>query len=147
ATAAATTTAATTSLGRRRRIARLQRADQLLHRQLLQIVDLMRLQPEPRHERRRIFCRDARRHARHGRSALRDGAMEQALGSRHPEQRADFSRAARLTEDRDVRRIAAEARNVVAYPLEARDDVLHPDVRRLSVLLAAKLGQIQEAER
>ena len=151
AAATGSTTTASAPGGRgclgRRGITRLKRVDQLLHRQLLQIIDLIRLQPEPRHERRRIVRRDARRHARHGRSALRDGAMEQALGSRHPEQRADFSRAARLTEDRDVRRIAAEARNVVAYPLEARDDVFHPDVGCLAVLLAAERREMQEAER
>src|SRR5204862_2035727 len=55
--------------------------------------------------------------------------------------------AARLAEDRDVARIAAEGVDVVPHPLERHHDVLHPHVARLAVLLAASPGEVEKAER
>ena len=62
------------------------------------------------------------------------------------EQRADLSAAARLAEDRDVARIAAEARGVVAHPFERGDEIEHADIARLREALAADGRQIEMAE-
>ena len=72
--------------------------------------------------------------------------MEQPLRRRHAEQRAHLAGPARLTEDRDVPRIAAETRDVVADPFESGDDVLHPRVARLGKAVAAELREIREPE-
>ena len=72
--------------------------------------------------------------------------MEQALRRRHAEQRAHLSGAAGLAEDRDVLRIAAEALDVVAHPLEAGDDVLLSRVARVGESFAAELREVDESE-
>ena len=124
-----------------------ERADQPLHRQLLQLVHLVALQPEPRHEGFGIPGRGPRGHTRDRCAALGHRPMEQPLGRRHAEQRAHLARAPRLAEDGDAARIAAEVRDVVADPLESRDDVAHAGVAGISVLFAAELGQVHEPER
>jgi hypothetical protein len=72
--------------------------------------------------------------------------MEQALCRRHAEQRAHFAGAAGLAEDRDAPGIAAEARDVVAHPLEAGDDVLLSRVAGAGETLVAELGEMDETE-
>ncbi len=81
-----------------------------------------------------------------GRATLNDGALEQPFRGRHRHQRADFTAAARLAEQRHVLRIAAERRDVVANPFERGNDVQLPHVTRRRVLLAADARQIQVAE-
>ena len=68
------------------------------------------------------------------------------LGAGHRHQRGDFSSAARLSEDRDQIRIAAEAVDVVTHPLQRRDDVEHADVAGEREVRARRLGQVGEAE-
>ena len=67
-----------------------------------------------------------------------------ALGHRH--QRRDFSAAARLPEDRDEIRIAAEAVDVVAHPLERRDDVEHAGAAGQREVGSHRLAEIGVAE-
>ena len=73
--------------------------------------------------------------------------MEQALGSGHRQQSADFSRSAGLPKDGDVIRVAAEIGDVVADPLERGNRVQHPHVRCLGEFRAADIGQVQKTER
>ena len=72
--------------------------------------------------------------------------MEQPARRRHRHHGRRLTAAARLAEDRDAIRIAAEALDVVLHPLQRRDQVLHADVRRACPLLAAQAGEMQEAE-
>jgi hypothetical protein len=51
--------------------------------------------------------------------------MKQPLRARHRHQRRDLPSTARLAEDRHEVRIAAEAVDVVAHPLQRQDDVQH----------------------
>ncbi len=125
---------------------RLHRAEHLFDRQPLQLGGLVRFQAKAGHERLGVLGGGAGRHAGDRGSALRDRAMKQALRRGHTEQRAHFSRAARLAEDRDVPGIAAEAIDVVADPLEARDDVLLSCVAGVREGLAAELREMDEAE-
>src|SRR5260221_12459536 len=53
----------------------------------------------------------------HAGAALHNRLMEETLGTRHCQQRADLSATAGLTKDRDVARVAAEASGVFAPPL------------------------------
>ena len=80
------------------------------------------------------------------RPAHGDGAMKQAFGRRHAEQRADLAAAAGLAEDRDVRGIAAEIRRVIAHPFQSQDDIEHAGVAGLRELLATEIGEVQIAE-
>ena len=64
------------------------------------------------------------------RSALQHRAPEKACGARHREQRADADGAGRLARDRHGARVAAEGRDVVAYPLQGRHLVEEAEVRR-----------------
>jgi hypothetical protein len=72
--------------------------------------------------------------------------MVQAASCRHSEQRAHFSGAARLPEDRHVVGIAAERGDVVADPLQAEHDVLQAHVARVTIAIAADLLEIEESE-
>jgi hypothetical protein len=72
--------------------------------------------------------------------------MEQAAGGRHRQQRADFGPAAGLAEDHHIRRIAAEPGDVVADPVQARDEVEHADVARRGIFLSTDLSEVQIAE-
>jgi hypothetical protein len=72
--------------------------------------------------------------------------MEQPLGCGHRHQAADLPTAARLPEDRHVLRVAAEAGDVVANPLEDGHEVEQADIRRVPVLFAPQLAEIQVAE-
>ena len=60
--------------------------------------------------------------------ALHDGAPEEPLGGRRPEQRRHAESTGGLTEDRDGARIAAEGRDVVAHPAQGGQLVLHAPV-------------------
>ena len=79
------------------------------------------------------------------RAAHRERAAEQSLRRRHAEQARDLAATTRLTEDRHVRRIAAEARDVVAHPLERGDDVEHADVAGIGELLV-EVRHVEEPE-
>jgi hypothetical protein len=81
------------------------------------------------------------------RARLRDRAVEQPLGDRHGEERANAHAAGRLSEDGDVARIAAEAGDVVAHPLERGDLVEHPRVGGEPVLVAEQVVEAQVAKR
>ena len=63
-------------------------------------------------------------------SALQHRAPEKACGARHREQRADADRAGRLARDRHGVGVAAEGRDVVAYPLQGPHLVEEAEVRR-----------------
>ena len=81
----------------------------------------------------------------HLRAAHRDRLVEEAFRRRHPEQRAHLAAATRLAEHRDVVRVAAEIGDVVAHPLERRDDVEHAGVG-VGVAFAARVAEIEEPE-
>ena len=81
------------------------------------------------------------------RAALNHRAMKQVLRRRHCEQRRDFLAAAGLAEDRHVARIAAELRDIVAHPLQRRDQIEHPDVARLGKFVVAEAGEKRVAQR
>ena len=72
--------------------------------------------------------------------------MEQSPGSGHRHQRGDLPSAARLPEDRDELRIAAEAADVVAHPLQRRDDVEHADGAGGGKVGARGGAEVREAE-
>src|SRR5690606_36051594 len=79
-------------------------------------------------------------------AALRDRALVEAAPRRHRHQRCYLAAAAGLAEDRDALRIAAEGRNVVAYPLQCRDEILHTGIRCPRPFLATEIGKMQAAE-
>ena len=68
------------------------------------------------------------------------------LAVRHRQQRAHLSAAAGLAEDRDVARIAAEARGVLAHPLQRQHQVEQAGIAGLGEALAAEVRQIEVAE-
>ena len=72
--------------------------------------------------------------------------MKQSLRGGHCHQRADLSAPARLSEHRDIARIAAEIGDVVANPFQHRDDIEHAGITRSGVLLPSRLGEIQVAK-
>ncbi len=72
--------------------------------------------------------------------------VKEARGLRHAEQVDDLPGAARLPEDHDARRIAAERLDVVAHPSQRRDDVLLSRVGRLRELAAEDPAEVQVAE-
>jgi hypothetical protein len=71
-----------------------------------------------------------------------DGAMEEATRRWRGQQRADLPAAARLTKDRDVARIAAEAPSIVSYPLQRSDHLESAGVAGRGKVLAAKIAEI-----
>lgn len=73
-----------------------------------------------------VFRGTARHGAQH--AALGDGAVEQALGGRSRHQREYILAAGAFAENRHVRRVAAEGRNVVVHPLQAGDLVEQTEV-------------------
>ncbi len=79
-------------------------------------------------------------------TALNDGLVEKALCGRHRHQRGNLAAAARLTENGDVRRIAAERCNVVANPLKRFHDVHHADIAAVCILGTIS-GKVEETER
>ena len=91
--------------------------DQLIHGDFLKIVG--GLHAELGHQGLSGFGGVSLRDAFQIRPALDDGAVEQALGSGHRQQRADFPGAAGLPVDGDIVRVAAEIRDVVVDPLQA----------------------------
>ncbi len=126
-----------------RTVARSRGGHELLDRHLLQLIHLVGLEIQLGEVR---FCR------LHGGfagdtldrgTAFDHGAMEQALRRRHCHQRADFSAAAGLAEERDVARIAAEGCDVVAHPFERCDDVEVAQVAGVGVALAAHAREVQ----
>jgi hypothetical protein len=80
------------------------------------------------------------------RAALDDCPVEQPLRRRHRHERPDLPPAAGLAEDRDLVRVAAEAGDVVADPLQHGHQVEQADVCRMLVVLAPQLGEVQVAE-
>ena len=72
--------------------------------------------------------------------------VEEAGRGRHGHERRALRAAARLAEDRDVARIAAELLDVVADPAQGQDQIEDADVARIGERLAADLGQEQVAE-
>ena len=130
----------TTAAGRRAAAAH--RRQQLLDRHLLRLCRLSRLQAERRHHTiGRLLC-VVFRHLLQRRPALDDRLVEEALRRRHRQQRAHLAAAAGLAEDRHVARVAAKARDVVAHPLQRRDDVQHAHVAGIRELRARR-AQIQ----
>ena len=79
------------------------------------------------------------------RPALCDGTPEQPGGRGRAEQRADAHAAGRLAEDGDVRRVAAEAGDVVAHPPQRLDLVADPVAARTGEG-GLQVAQVQEAE-
>jgi hypothetical protein len=75
-----------------------------------------------------------------GAAALHDGALEEALRELRGEQDEHVLAAGRLSEDRDVRRVAAEGRDVGLHPLERGDLVERAEVAR-GVARVAALAQ------
>ena len=73
--------------------------------------------------------------------------MKQALGRRHCQQRAYFSRTARLAEDRDIVWIASEVGDIVAHPFQGCHHVQHAYVAGIGELCSTDFGKIQKAER
>src|SRR5581483_11594877 len=73
--------------------------------------------------------------------------MEQTLRRTHRHQSAHFSRAARLAEDGDVVRVAAEIGDVVVDPLERGYGVQDAAVACVLELFAADFGEIEKTKR
>jgi hypothetical protein len=70
----------------------------------------------------------------------------QPTRGRHRQQRADFAAAARLAKDRDVARVAAKARDIVAHPAECRDEIQESGVPGMRPDRPAEIGEIQKAK-
>ena len=94
----------------------------------------------------RLCLRERRDSLRVG-AALGDCPLEQSLRRGRDQLRADTQPAGRLTEDRHVLRVAAEARDVVLHPLE-RELLVHQAVVAGVVRLGpgAQRGMREEAE-
>lgn len=69
------------------------------------------------------------------------------LAAGHCAQQADLRTAAGLAHDGDVRRVAAEVRDIGLYPFQSRHDVQHPGVARVAVLFTAGAGQVGKTQR
>ena len=82
----------------------------------------------------------------HAGAALDDRLVEQPLGARHPKQRADLSAAARLAEDGDIARIAAQAAGMLVHPLQRRHEIENARVSRRGEALVAGAREIEVAE-
>ena len=80
------------------------------------------------------------------RPALQDRAAEEPAGPRHAEEGRHADRARRLAEDRDLRGVAAEGRDLLPHPLERRHLVEDPLVSGRRQPLAAERLQVEEAE-
>src|SRR5579863_4120281 len=74
-----------------------------------------------------------RRSCPNERAALDDGTMEEAFGLRHCKQNTDFTSAAGFAEDRNVVWIPPKLRDVLAHPLQCRDQVELASVSRFRV--------------
>ena len=72
--------------------------------------------------------------------------MKESFCGRHPEQRRGLHAATRFAEDQHVLRVAAEIFDVVAHPLERRDEIEHADVAREGVLRPGEVGKVEKAE-
>ena len=79
-------------------------------------------------------------------AGLRRGAMDEARGRRHAEQRGDLGAAAGLPVDHDAIGVAAEVGDILAHPLERVDQVRHANVDGVLVGRAADLGGVEEAQ-
>ena len=80
------------------------------------------------------------------RTALRYRFVEQAARGRHREQSADAHAAGRFAENRDVARIAAELRDIVADPFERRDLIEHAFVAARRNLSIGYVGEADESK-
>ncbi len=123
----------------------LARRHQLAVRHVGQLVQLVRADPQLIHDRAaellgHRFGIDIEDGAAHN-----DGLVEQAPGGRHAHQGADLAASARLAEDGDVVRVAAESLDIVPDPFQRLHDVQHPHHPGVLVLFAEG-GQVQETE-
>ena len=62
---------------------------------------------------------------------MKNRPLKQSARLGHGEQRADFAAAARFTVDHHALRIAAEGFDIVANPLQRRDEVELTDIARM----------------
>ncbi len=83
---------------------------------------------------------------RGSRRALGDRAGEQALSRRGHQQRRHQPRTGGFTEQRDVGGIAAERRDVLAYPMQCSQHIAQPDVGIKTPSGMAQRRQVQEAQ-
>ena len=74
-----------------------------------------------------------------------DGLMEEIFSCRHTHQRTYLSTTTRLSEDSDIRGIASEVSDVVAYPFECLYDIEHTHIARIFVFIR-DCREIEEAE-
>eukprot|EP01136_Pigoraptor_vietnamica_P028896 Opistho-1_new@86845 len=122
------------------RVARAKRFQQLFDREGQQRREVLR-----RYLQRREICPRALRRAlrtghRHLLPAHGRGAMEQAARLRHRHQRRDLGAAARLTEHRHPRGIAAKLRDIRTHPSERQDKV------ELAVVAAVREAPVERSE-
>ncbi len=80
-------------------------------------------------------------------STLNDRFMKEAVRRGHRHQHADLRAATALPEDGNVSGVAAESPDIVADPLERRDDVEHTGISGRREFFAADLLQLQVTER
>ena len=120
--------------------------DQALERQRLQLIDLQPREPKLYQHRVGKLGGALALSQPNGRPAHDDGAVEQAARGRHGEQGAHLPASARLAEDRHVAGIAAEARDVLAHPLQRGDHVEGAGVAGVGKAFAREIGEMQMAE-
>ena len=80
------------------------------------------------------------------RPALEDGARDERPRGGRPEQRTDAHRPRRLAEDRDVARIAAEGRDVIAHEAQRGQLILEAEVHDVLGAGHAEQPEVREAE-
>src|SRR5581483_4728745 len=72
--------------------------------------------------------------------------MKQPFRARHGHQRGHLPATTRLPEDRHRVRIAAEMSDVLAYPVQCRDYVQHPDGSGKRELRSGDLTEVSRAQ-
>ena len=112
----------------------------------VELVDLRRFEAEIGQDRLGSCLRHCLRDGGILRAALQAGAVEETLGRRHGHERRDLAGAARLAEEHHLARVAAEAGDVVAHPLEGRDQIELSRVARSGVAPTADLIEVQITE-
>src|SRR5579885_1072594 len=119
---------------------------EFLHRQFLQLIDLIRLQAQLTEKSLGGFAGIFPADAFQRRAALDDRPVYQAIRSRHAQQSAHLRAASRLPKQRHVARIAPKTRDVVTRPLQRRDHIEQSSVARICVFVTAQTSQIQIPE-
>ena len=71
--------------------------------------------------------------------------MEQTLSLRHAQQRAHLASPARLTEDGDIRGVAAKLTDILLHPLQGLHHIEHAHIAGILVF-GATSREIQESE-